>query len=199
MSNADDRDHRGRTGNVQKPDPNNAAVDPKAAARQDQVKADHDALQESARRVNSSVSSDVRETPVQPIGRDAGGSSGSAGRVDPDRAATDPQAAATQDQIREDHDRLEESARRVDASVPASVRNTPIRHTEPADRGTTGSSGGTRPSNPMQVTTDTDTSAKQEREKTDHDALEESAKRVKASVPADVRNTPVQPADRKPR
>ena len=199
MSNADDRDNRGRKGNVQKPDPNNAAVDPQAAARQNQVKADHDALQESARRVNSSVPSDVRDTPVQPVGRSGGSSSSSASRVDPDRAATDPQAAATQDQIRGDHDRLEESARRVDASVPASVRNTPIRPNEPSERGTTGSSGTTRPSNPMQVTTDTDASAKQDRVKADHDALEESAKRVKASVPADVRNTPVQPADRKPR
>jgi hypothetical protein len=43
-----------------------AATDPRAAAKQEQVKADRDALERSARRVEASVPSDVRETPVQP-------------------------------------------------------------------------------------------------------------------------------------
>lgn len=42
------------------------ATDPDAAAIQDQVKADHDALAAQARRVESSVPADVRDTPVQP-------------------------------------------------------------------------------------------------------------------------------------
>jgi hypothetical protein len=81
--------------------PDNAAVDPKAAAQQDQVRADHDALEESARRVESSVPDD-------------------------NRPATDRNAAAIQDQVKRDHDALEESARRIDASVPSDVRDTPI-------------------------------------------------------------------------
>ncbi|HYR29025.1 MAG TPA: hypothetical protein VEU30_11210 [Thermoanaerobaculia bacterium] len=88
--------------------PDNAATDPRAAAVQDQVKRDHDALEESARRVESSVSS-------------TGG------------AVTDPAAAAKQDRVREDHDRLEESARRVEASVPPEVRDRPV---QPANIGT---------------------------------------------------------------
>jgi hypothetical protein len=79
------------------------ATDARAAARQEQVKADHAALEESARRVESSVHS----TPVQ-------------------EAATDPAAAAKQDQMKADHDALQESARRVESSVPADVRNTPV-------------------------------------------------------------------------
>ena len=77
--------------------PDNAATDVRAKAQQDQVRADHDALQESARRVEASVPSN-------------------------DQPATDPVAAARQDQVRADHDRLEESARRVDATAPNSVR-----------------------------------------------------------------------------
>lgn len=81
--------------------PNNAATDPRAAAQQDQVKADHDALQEQARRVDASVPPDGR-------------------------AATDPDAAARQDQVKADHDRMQEQTRRVEASVPSDVRDTPI-------------------------------------------------------------------------
>ena len=132
MSNVN-RDKGRKIGDVQKPDPNNAAVDPSAAAQQNQVKADHDALQESARRVQSSVSSDVRDTPVQPAERAQRGRSAATEHVNPDRAAPDPRAAATQDQTKADHDQLEESARRVDASVPASVRNTPV---QPVKSGT---------------------------------------------------------------
>jgi hypothetical protein len=79
------------------------ATDARAAARQEQVKADHAALQDSARRVESSV----HDTPVW-------------------EAATDPAAAAKQDQIKADRDALQESARRVQSSVPADVRNTPV-------------------------------------------------------------------------
>ncbi|HEX7153006.1 MAG TPA: hypothetical protein VF618_16080 [Thermoanaerobaculia bacterium] len=85
--------------------PDHAATDPRAAAQQDQVKADHDALAEQARRVEASVPDNV---------------------TDPRRAATDPEAAATQDRVKADHDRMAESARRVEASVPADVRDTPI-------------------------------------------------------------------------
>ena len=82
-------------------DPDSATTDPRNAAIQEQVRADHDSLKESSRRVEASV-------------RDDGG------------AATDREAAAKQDRVRADHDRLEESARRVEASVPSDVRNTPV-------------------------------------------------------------------------
>lgn len=194
MSSVNDGGKGRKAGDVQKPDPNNAAVDPNAAARQDQIKADHDALQESARRVKSSVPSDVRETPVQPAERGLGSSSNTAGRGNPERAATDPRAAATQEQTKANHDRLQESARRVDASVPASVRNTPIQHSDTSTRATTGNRGDdVQRSNAPQVETDPRAAAKLDRVKADDDALEKSAQRVKASVPADVRNTPVQP------
>jgi hypothetical protein len=70
--------------------------------QQDQVKRDHDALEESRRRVESSVN--------QP--------------------STDREAAAKQDQVHADHERLEESARRVAASVPQDVRDTPVQPAE---------------------------------------------------------------------
>lgn len=79
--------------------PNRAATDPRAAAQQRQIEADHDKLAESARRVAASA----------------------------ERTTTDPTAAAQQDQIKADHDELEESARRVEASVPSDVRDNPIR------------------------------------------------------------------------
>lgn len=81
--------------------PRAAEVDPRAAATQDQVRADHAALEESARRVQSSVPANGE-------------------------AATDRDAAAKQDQVKADHDRLEESARRVESSVPPEVRDTPV-------------------------------------------------------------------------
>jgi hypothetical protein len=98
MTNPNDRTDRDNTADVHRANPDHAAVDPKSAAVQDQVKADHDALQESARRVESSVPSNMS---------------------DPRNAATDPRAAAIQDQVKADHDALQESARRVDASVNA--------------------------------------------------------------------------------
>jgi hypothetical protein len=81
--------------------PDNAAVDPRAAAQQDQVRADHDALEEQARRVEASVPSSGQ-------------------------AATDPDAAAAQDRVKADHDRMEAQTRRVEASVPSDVRDTPV-------------------------------------------------------------------------
>jgi hypothetical protein len=105
MTSSNDPNDRG----THRVNPDNAATDPRAAAQQDQVKADHDALEEQARRVEASIPSDVR---------------------DPNRAATDPRDAAQQAQIRADHDRLEESARRVEASVPAEVRDTPIQRAD---------------------------------------------------------------------
>ena len=52
------------SGAVRQADPQQAATDPVAAARQEQVRADHDALQESERRVDASVSQEVRDRPV---------------------------------------------------------------------------------------------------------------------------------------
>jgi hypothetical protein len=99
--NVNDRDNGGTRGEVQHADPERAATDPRAAAQQEQVKRDHDQLEESARRVDASVAS-------------GGG------------AATDRDAAAKQDRVKADHDALQESARRVEASVPADVRDTPV-------------------------------------------------------------------------
>ena len=135
MANANDRSNTGKTGEVRHADPNNAATDPRAAAQQDQIKADHDALQRSAERTNA-----------------------------PSTPATDPRAAAKQDQVRAVHDAMQRSATRSD-------------------------------SRDMQPATDASAAAKQDRVKADHDALQASAQRVKSSVPADVRNTPVQPSD----
>lgn len=105
MANSSDR-HDERDGRDQRhADPHDAATDPRAAAKQDQVRRDHDALQESARRVEASVSSSVRDTPVR---------------------SSDLVTSAQQEQMREDHDVLQESARRVAASVPANVRDTPV-------------------------------------------------------------------------
>ena len=81
--------------------PDRAAVDTEAAAKQDQVHADAQALRESARRVEASLPAHGE-------------------------AATDPRAAAMQDQIKADHDLLQESARRVEQSVSAEVRDTPV-------------------------------------------------------------------------
>jgi hypothetical protein len=103
MTSPNDSDAGRRSGEIRPVDPENAATDPRAAAQQDQIKADHEALQQSARRVESSVQGSARDT-----------------------AATDPAAAALQDRTKADHDRLQESARRVESSVPADVRDTPI-------------------------------------------------------------------------
>jgi hypothetical protein len=59
------------------------------------VKADHDALQDQARRVDASVPASVRDTPVEPANRDA--------RID---------------EARENADAARDSARRVEQSVP---------------------------------------------------------------------------------
>ena len=171
----------GNSGGVRHADPQQAAVDAGAAAQQDQVKADRDALQESAQRVDSSIPAGVRDTPV---------AQGNAG------GAVDSAAAALQDQVRADHDALQASARRVESSVSADVRDTPIQR---ADQGI-GSGDENRGSDVRNTDTppaavDADAAALQDRVKADHDVLQDSARRVAASVPAGVRDTPVQPSD----
>lgn len=110
MTSSNDTKDRGNSGDVRRVNPDNAATDPNAAAQQDQVKADRNALEEQARRVEASVPGDTR---------------------DPRQAATDPDAAAAQDRVKADHDRMQESARRVEASVPADVRDTPVQRANP--------------------------------------------------------------------
>ena len=61
---------RGREGEVREPRPENAARDPQAAARQEQIQRDSDALRESARRVEASAPSEVRDRTVQETTRD---------------------------------------------------------------------------------------------------------------------------------
>ena len=61
---------RGREGEVREARPENAARDPQAAARQEQVQRDSDALRESARRVEASTPSEVRDRTVQETTRD---------------------------------------------------------------------------------------------------------------------------------
>ena len=109
MSDRNDRDERAGAG--RHVDPANAATDPRAAAQQEQVKADHAALEESTRRVEASVGNSGADTT----------------RREP---ATDPQAAEKQEQMKADHDELAASARRVESSVSPDVRNTPIQHTD---------------------------------------------------------------------
>jgi hypothetical protein len=115
--------------------------------KQDEVKANRDALRDQERRVDASVSADVRNTPVQSGADRANTASQDQVRADHDAladqarrveasvpangdAATDPNAAATQDRVKADHDRMQESARRVEASVPADVRDTPIKRAD---------------------------------------------------------------------
>ena len=90
--------------------PSNAATDPRAAAKQDQVKADHDALEESARRVESSVPANVRDTPIQQANTDATTTGDNTGNADD--AHANAEAAR-------------ESARRVEQSTPESVDRGP--------------------------------------------------------------------------
>lgn len=78
---------RGREGEVREARPEDAAQDSQAAARQEQVKRDSDAIRESARRVESSTPEQVRDRTVHEITRDVeqnvdrggGGSGGSGG------------------------------------------------------------------------------------------------------------------------
>jgi hypothetical protein len=110
MANSNDA-NSGNTGDVRRHNPDNAATDPNAAAQQEQVKADHDALQAQAARVEASVPRN-------------------------NQPATDPDAAATQDRVKADHDRMQAQSARIEASVPADVRDTPI---ERANLGNTAS------------------------------------------------------------
>jgi hypothetical protein len=106
MTSSNDQNNRGgSTGEVRRVNPDNAATDPSAAAQQNQVKADHDALQEQARRVESSVPPDVRDTPVQ--------------RANPGTDATEDTGRPVRnaDAARDNADAARESARRVQDSV----------------------------------------------------------------------------------
>ncbi len=76
-------------------------TDGRAGSWRGGIRADYDRLQDTGRRVDSSV-------PAK-------------------GAATDLDAAAMQAQIRDDHDRMQASARRVDASIAPEVRDTPVR------------------------------------------------------------------------
>lgn len=129
-----DRSSGANTGDVRHPTGTPAVENPVNAAQQDQVKADHDALQESARRVEASVPASVRETPIQSGRQDASADPADVRHANPENAAVDPAAASRQDQVKADHDALQESARRVESSVPPEVRDSPIRHTEDAAR-----------------------------------------------------------------
>lgn len=140
-----DRDSGANTGDVRHPSPKPAASAPVDSASQDQVRADHDALQESARRVEASVPASVRETPVQPAAS-AGSGADQVRNADPAKAAVDRVAAARQDQVRADHDALEESARRVESSVPADVRDNPVRHSGETSRSSDDNTQATRDS-----------------------------------------------------
>lgn len=77
------RDARGREGQVREARPEDAAQDSQAAARQEQVKRDSDAIREHARRVESSTPEQIRDRTVHEITRDVereagrGGKSGS--------------------------------------------------------------------------------------------------------------------------
>lgn len=97
MSNANDRN------DTRHADPDKAATDSRAAAQQEQVKEDHDALQGFARRVESSVPADVRETPIQHTDLNAG--------------AGDTQNSNGADAARRNADIARDSARRVEDSV----------------------------------------------------------------------------------
>ena len=69
---------RGREGEVREARPENAARDPEAAAKQQQVQRDSDALRESARRIEASTPENVRNRPVQDMTRDIEQSAGRA-------------------------------------------------------------------------------------------------------------------------
>ena len=63
----DPRDQPGLRGEVRRPDPENAAVDPENAARQEQIRRDHDAMQRQAERVRNSVPAEIRDSTVGEI------------------------------------------------------------------------------------------------------------------------------------
>lgn len=85
--------------------PDHAATDPRAAAQQEQVKADKSALEDQSRRVEASVPAGVRDTPVQP--------SNAAGQATEDTA----QSVRNTDLAHINAEASRESARRVQDSV----------------------------------------------------------------------------------
>ena len=65
------RDTQGQRGEVRPPEPESARQDPAAAARQEQVHRDHDAMQADARRVEASAPADARNKTIGQIVDDA--------------------------------------------------------------------------------------------------------------------------------
>lgn len=63
----DDRNTNGSSGSTRRPDPQAAAQDPENARRQEQMKADHDALQEQRRRVDATTPADIKDKRVDEI------------------------------------------------------------------------------------------------------------------------------------
>jgi hypothetical protein len=95
----------GRIGEVRRANPNDAATDPVDAAKQEQVRADHDALQASADRVDASLAAGVRDTPIQ--------------HTDASSRASEDTTEVTRngDLARANADAARDSAARVDRSV----------------------------------------------------------------------------------
>ena len=82
-------------------DPRRAKTDPRAAAKQEQVKKDTARLKASARRTSTPETGGAKR----------------ARATDPKQAATEPRAAATQERVKRDTAQLKASARRVAASA----------------------------------------------------------------------------------
>ena len=68
---SDDRNRTANTDATRRADPTDAATDQENARRQEQVQRDHDAMQRSAERVESSVPSEIRDRTVGEIVDDA--------------------------------------------------------------------------------------------------------------------------------
>jgi hypothetical protein len=123
------------TGAPRRADPTAAAQDSEDAARQDQIKRDHDDMQRSAERVANSVSPNQQDV-VRPTGAtgDAGttGTSGTSRLESPDQPATafreatpatDGRAAARTDEAARNADAAADFARRVEESAPPEARS----------------------------------------------------------------------------
>lgn len=109
--------------------PDDAARDARAAARQDQVHSDHDRLRDFSQRVDASVSDGAatdRDAAAQQeqVRRDREALQQSSRAVESSAprgdAATDPTNAALQDRVRADHDALQQSSQRVQGSAQTS-------------------------------------------------------------------------------
>ena len=161
MTSSKNSDDTWNRGDVERADPRRAATDPRAAAQQEKVKEDHDALEESARRVESSISAGAEGS----FARESNAGN-ERHHADPENAAVDPAALQTQNRTKADHDALQESARRVNASVSAEVRDTPV-------QGTSGATGEKDDASRPQL----------DEARENADAARESARRVADSTP----------------